>query len=93
MHQLNKPIPSQTFVRDQGDGKSIILCVVPTDCIPKNLHKGAFLVGDIMLFPKKAFDAKAINGWLAEDIFRESHDLSEMDEIPLWDATEATEGG
>ena len=88
MHKLNRTIPAQTFVRKQDDEKSLIICLVPTECIPENLHDGAFLRGDIMLFPKKAFDAKALNGWLAEDIIRHSHDLSQMDEIPIWETSD-----
>lgn len=84
-HKLNRPIPSQTFVRKQDDEKSLIICLVPTECIPKNLHNGAFLRGDIMLFPKEAFDAKSLNGWMIEDVITQTHDLSEMDKIPLWE--------
>lgn len=85
MKKFNMPIPAQMFVRDQGDGKSMLLCLIPTECIPENLHRGAFLRGDIILCPKKVFDASDLYGWLAEDILTHSHDLSEMDQISLTD--------
>ncbi len=77
------PIPAQIFVRDQDGEKSLILGLIPTECIPKTLHRGAFLRGDIILCPEKVFDASALNGWLAEDILRYPQDLSKMDEIPI----------
>lgn len=80
---LYAPIPAETFVRDQGGGKSLIVCLVPTECIPDNLHRGAFLVGDIILCPKKAFDASDRYGWMIEDVLTHSCDLREEKEIEL----------
>lgn len=81
---MQLPIPAQMFIRDQGHGKTMLLCVVPTECTPKNLHAGAFMGGHIMIHATEAFDGvESVRSLRADQILTRSWDTSQMDEIPL----------
>lgn len=81
---MQLPIPAQMFVRDQGSGKIMLLCVVPTDCIPENLRTGTFMGGHIMIHATEAFDGvESVKGLRADQILRRGWDTSQMTEIEL----------
>ncbi len=80
------PTPAQMFLRKQGAGKAMLLCVIDEDDVPDNLgmKQGCFLIGGLTLHIKEARDpGEKTAGYRADQILCQLWDLQKMELIEI----------